>query len=132
MRALLILTVLMAWLTCVAGAVGVPTYLATAVLLARRGRPRTYRPGRLAIVALAAFAGVMGACAAALVGTSRLGEQPSPWLDAFTWAAAPLWTALWSTVATLRLVRLRRQWPSGNATPQPWPPTPHPWQPTAP
>jgi hypothetical protein len=115
-RALLILTVLMAWLWCLAGAVGVPAYLATALLLARRGRPRTYRPGRLAIATFAAFAGAMGACAALLIGSSRLGERPAPWLEALSWGALPLWTALWSTAAALRLTHLRRHWPTGSAT----------------
>lgn len=111
-RAVLILTVLMAWAACLLGAVAVPTYLVTTVALARRRRGPAHPPPRVAVVAFALFAAAMATCAVILGSLVRLGHPPGPWSSAVAWASLPAWTALCSAAAALVLGRRRRRGPT--------------------
>ena len=108
-RAVLILGVLMAWATCLLGAVAIPAYLATAAALTRRHPDRRIGPPPLvAVMAFGLFAAAMATCAVILASFVRLGRPPGPWSSALAWAGLPAWTALCSATAALVLERRRR------------------------
>ena len=99
MRAVLILAVLMAWATCLLGAVAIPIYLGTVAVMARRRRRPAGPPPLVAVLAFALFAAAMASCAAILAGL---------WGSGLAWAVVPAWTAICSAVAALMLGRRRR------------------------
>lgn len=112
MRAVLILAVLMVWLACILGAIGLTAYLAFTAAGLLRPRPRGYDrpsspPPMATVVCLVVFAGIMGFFAALASGV-LLGRHPGDWSSALAWAALPLWAALAASATAVVLSRRRR------------------------
>lgn len=112
MRAVLILAVLMAWVWCIVGAVGLTGFLVVTALGARRAERTPSTPPPLLQAALAAYALIMAACGAGLTAVVLHGDAGGSVGRALRWAALPWWAAA-AAVATL--VVLRRRVSGGGA-----------------
>lgn len=112
-RAVLILGALMAWGTCLLGAVLLTGYLAISAFLALRSRHlgdgRVPKPPPWGSVGfLAVFAVVMIAFGALLAAPSLLKEPSGSIRSAAAWAALPSWSALAAAVTAAMLRRRRK------------------------
>ncbi|MCD9624404.1 hypothetical protein [Rhabdothermincola salaria] len=103
MRAVLILLVLGAWGACVAGAVGMSTFLIAAVARRVSGRPAVELP-RGSTVGFTLYAAAMAVAAAGLAGLvlsgGNSGTSGTP-LSAAAWAALPAWAAVTAVAAAV-------------------------------
>ena len=110
MRAILVLSVGLLWLGCLAGAVGFTGY---AGWLALRGRtPANAVPtgrrafARAVTIVSAVYAAVMATCAVVVAGLVLAGPEPGSAGEAVKWAAIPSWSA--AAAAVTSLLQLRR------------------------
>jgi hypothetical protein len=99
----LVLSVLLAWVVCLAGAVVLTGYLAVTGIRRLRGESPPRPPGT--VRGLLVFAVLMAAAAVALAGIVLRGETPGSASSALAWAALPLWTAFVSALTAMVLAR---------------------------
>ena len=103
MRAVLILSVLGAWVAVVAGAIGTSAFLIAAISRRVSGRPAVELP-RGSTVGFTLYAAAMAIAAVALAGLVLSGGNsgtPGTPLGAAAWAALPAWAAITAAAAAV-------------------------------